>query len=233
MAAPLRRLHHVSLHVSNGQKLAYDLVSKYKFNLFATRLTDKSRQVAFRKGSSVFVVNEGPIQGGVGTLNEWSQVGGNGKHCADAPRFHLDKHKRSNPSCLYDFQLQHPVDSVSNVCFEVEDVERSFKVLRHLGCNFLMPPTTVEDENGLVTYSVVKSIVGNVCHTLIDKTKYGGTFLPGFTVTEKDWNLEKKDLSCPVTHFDHITYACPRKTTHQVMKWYEELFGFQRFFIDG
>lgn len=232
MAAPLRRLHHVSLHVSNGQKLAYDLVSKYKFNLFATRLTDKSRQVAFRKGSSVFVVNEGPIQGG-GGLNEWSHVGGNGRQSADAPRFHLEKHKRSNPSCLYDVHLQHPVDSVSNVCFEVEDVERSFKVLRHLGCNFLVPPTTVEDENGLVTYSVVKSIVGNVCHTLIDKTKYGGTFLPGFTVTEKDWSFEKEDSSCPVTHFDHITYACPRKTTHQVMKWYEELFGFQRFFIDG
>ncbi|KAM4715366.1 4-hydroxyphenylpyruvate dioxygenase-like protein isoform 2-T2 [Anableps anableps] len=233
MAVPLNRLHHVSLHVSNGQKLAYDLVSKYKFNLFATRLTDKSRQVAFRKGTSVFVVNEGPIQSNAG-LNEWPQVGRNGKRSADAPRVHLEKHKWSNPSCLYDVHLRHPVDSVSNVCFEVEDVERSFKVLRHLGCNFLVPPTTVEDENGLITYSVVKSIVGNVCHTLIDKTKYGGSFLPGFTITEKekDLSLEKEDFSCPVTHFDHITYACPRKSTHQVMRWYEKLFGFQRFFID-
>ncbi|XP_043959702.1 4-hydroxyphenylpyruvate dioxygenase-like protein [Gambusia affinis] len=232
MAVPLRRLHHVSLHASNGLKLAHDLVSKYKFNLFATRLTDKSSQVAFRKGTSVFVVNEGPVQGSVG-LNEWQQDVGNGEHSDHPPRVHSEKHKLSNPLYLYDVHTHHPVDSVSNVCFEVEDVERSFKVLRQLGCNFLVPPTTVEDENGLVTYSVVKSIVGNVCHTLIDKTKYGGTFLPGFTTTEKDLSLEKEDLSCPVTHFDHITYACPRKSSHQVMGWYRKHFGFQRFFIDG
>ncbi|MEQ2174118.1 hypothetical protein GOODEAATRI_004486 [Goodea atripinnis] len=146
MAVPLRRLHHVSLHVSNGQKLVYDLVSKYKFNLFATRLTDRSRQVAFRNGAAVFVVNERPIQGSAG-LNEWLQLGGNDNHSADAHRVNFEKHKRSNPSCLYDVHLHHPVDSVSNVCFEVEDVERSFKVLRHLGCNFLVftKPLFAED----------------------------------------------------------------------------------------
>ncbi|XP_072228847.1 4-hydroxyphenylpyruvate dioxygenase-like protein [Leuresthes tenuis] len=230
MAVSLRRLHHVSLHVSNGQKLAYDLVSKYKFNLFATRLTAKSRQVAFRKGAAVFVVNEGQTQSSVG-LNE-GLLGVADKYSADP--LDVKKYKQDTSSaCLYDVSPHHPVDSVSNVCFEVEDVERSFKVLRHLGCNFLVPPTTVEDESGLVTYSVVKSVVGNVCHTLIDKSKYGGIFLPGFDVTKKGWSLEEEDLSCPVTHFDHITYACPRKSTHQVMKWYEKLFGFQRFFIDS
>lgn len=221
MAVPLRRLHHVSLHVSNGQKLAYDLVSKYNFNLFATRITDRSRQAAFRKGAAVFVVNEGP-----GCEEAGRQDG-------EAPKrpAHLHRGKqRTSPSCLYDVHPHHPVDSVSNVCFEVEDVERSFKVLRHLGCSFLVPPTTVEDEDGAVTYSVVKSIVGNVCHTLIDKTKYEGDFLPGFSATDSEWSVEEHE-PCPVTHFDHITYACPRKSTHQVMQWYEKLFGSQRFFI--
>ncbi|KAM9715600.1 4-hydroxyphenylpyruvate dioxygenase-like protein [Menidia menidia] len=226
MAVPLSRLHHVSIHVSNGQKLAYDLVSKYKFNLFATRVTDKSRQVAFRKGAAVFVLNEGPTQESVG-LNEWL-LG------VDPQRVEVRQPGRGHPSaCLYDVSPHHPVDSVSNVCFEVEDVERSFKDLRRLGCSFLVPPTTVEDHSGRVTYSVVKSAVGNVCHTLVDKTKYGGVFLPGFDVTEQGWSLEKEDPSCPVTHFDHITYACPRKSTQEVMRWYEKLFGFQRFFIDS
>ncbi|XP_037547418.1 4-hydroxyphenylpyruvate dioxygenase-like protein [Nematolebias whitei] len=222
MAVPLRRLHHVSLHVNNGQKLAYDLVSKYNFNLFATRITDRSRQVAFRKGAAVFVVNEGP-----GCEEAGRRDGVAPKHPADLHR----AKQRNSPSCLYDVHPHHPVDSVSNVCFEVEDVERSFKVLRHLGCSFLVPPTTVEDKDGAVTYSVVKSIVGNVCHTLIDKTKYEGVFLPGFNATDSDWSVEEEDEPCPVTHFDHITYACPRKSTHQVMQWYEKLFGSQRFFI--
>lgn len=216
MAVPLRRLHHVSLHVSNGKKLAHDLVSKYNFNLFATRITDRSRQVAFRKGAAVFVVNEGPGCG--------EEAGGQD---GVAPRRPADPRRGE---CLYDAPPRHPVDSVSNVCFEVEDVERSFKVLRRLGCGFLVPPTTVEDEDGAVTYSVVKSVVGNVSHTLIDKTKYEGAFLPGFDATEGDW-VEEDDDPCPVTHFDHITYACPRKSTHQVMQWYQKLFGSQRFFI--
>uniref|UniRef100_A0A3Q0QUW0 4-hydroxyphenylpyruvate dioxygenase n=1 Tax=Amphilophus citrinellus TaxID=61819 RepID=A0A3Q0QUW0_AMPCI len=206
MAVFLSRLHHVSVHVSNAEKIANDLVSKFKFNLFAARLTDKSRQFAFRKGAAVFVVNERPSKSSQGN---------------------------NSLGCLYDVSPLHSVDTVNNVCFEVEDVQRSFKVLRHLGCNFLVPPTTVEDVNGPVTYAVVKSIVGNVCHTLIEKTNYEGVFLPGFDVNEKDWSLEKEDISCPVTHFDHITYACLRKTTHQVMGWYEKHFGFQRFYIDS
>ncbi|XP_027145603.1 4-hydroxyphenylpyruvate dioxygenase-like protein [Larimichthys crocea] len=227
MAAYLSRLHHISLHVSNAEKIANDLVSKFKFNLFATRLTDRSRQLAVRKGAAVFIVNERANESSV-SLN------GELRYSADSHRVNAGKHNQDHHTkCLYDVSPHYSVDTVSNVCFEVEDVERSFKALSHLGCNFLVPPTTVQDQSGVVTYSVVKSIVGNVCHTLIDRTKYEGSFLPGFDVIEKDCNLEEEDMSCPVTHFDHITYACNRKTTHQIMRWYEEFFGFQRFFIDG
>lgn len=215
MAAYLSRLHHISLHVSNAEKIARNLVSKFKFNVFATRLTDKSRQLALRKGAAVFVVNERPEQ----------------RRPSEGPPG-ITERSSSGQDCLYDVSPLCPVDTVSNVCFEVEDVERSFGALRRRGCKFLVPPTTIGDEHGQVTYSVVKSIVGNVCHTLLDRTKYNGSFLPGFEVIGKDCILEDEDMSCPVTHFDHITYACPRKTTHQVMRWYEELFGFQRFFIN-
>ncbi|XP_053197693.1 4-hydroxyphenylpyruvate dioxygenase-like protein [Scomber japonicus] len=232
MAAFLSRLHHISLHVSNVEKIANDLVSKFKFNLFATRLTDRSRQLAFRKGAAVFVVNENPNQSGVRLNEELSGI--TDIHSPVPHRVNLGKDNQGHfLKCLYDVSPHYPVDTVNNVCFEVEDVERSFNALRHLGCNFLVPPTTVQDESGLVTYSVLKSIVGNVCHTLIDRSKYEGSFLPGFKVIEKDYSLEDEDLACPITHFDHITYACPRKTTQQVMKWYEQLFGFQRFFIDS
>ncbi|KAI3365161.1 hypothetical protein L3Q82_010259, partial [Scortum barcoo] len=228
MAAYLTRLHHISLHVSNAEKIANDLVSKFRFSLFATRLTGRSRQLALRKGGAIFVVNERPDPRGVG-LNE-ELPGITGKY---PPGPHRVKYNRDHRAqCLYDVCPPHPVDTVSNVCFEVEDVERSFGALRHLGCNFLVPPTTVQDEGGLVTYSVLKSVVGNVCHTLIDRTKYEGSFLPGFDVVESSSGAEE-DASCPITHFDHITYACPRRTTHRVMRWYEELFGFQRFFIDS
>lgn len=229
MAALLTRLHHVSINVSNAEKVTGDLVSKFKFSLFATRLTDGAKQLAVRKGAAVFVVTERPGRAGVG-MNE------NGLH-ARAPRpphVGTTPHNAGEPSgCLYDVSARHPVDTVNNVCFEVDDVQRSSRALRHLGCDFLVPPTTVHDRCGYVTYSVVKSIVGNVCHTLIDRTKYKGSFLPGFEGVGGDFRPPDADTSCPITHFDHITYVCHRKTTRQVMRWYEKLFGFQRFFIDG
>lgn len=228
MAAYLNRLHHISLHVSNANKIAYELVSQYKFNLFAARLSGQSRQLAFRKGAAVFVVNERPNQPPL-RLNE-PPTGITDRHSFDLNRDNVGKCGGDrHVNCLYDVTPHYSVDSACNVCFEVEDVERSFKVLRDHGCDFLVPPTAVQDDRGLVTYMVVKSIVGNVCHTLIDRTKYKGSFLPGFE-TVSDSSLD--DTSCPVTHFDHITYACSRKATPQVMQWYQRLFGFRRFFID-
>ncbi|XP_076616206.1 4-hydroxyphenylpyruvate dioxygenase-like protein [Chaetodon auriga] len=227
MAAYLSRLHHISLHVSNVEKIANDLVSKFKFNVFATKVTGGSRQLALKKGAAVFVVNERPKQS-CARLNEELLVE---RYSPDPQGVREGKHQ--SLKCLYDVSAPHAVDTVSNVCFEVEDVERSFRDLSRQGCDFLVPPTTLQDERGRVTYSVVKSIVGNVCHTLLDRTKYEGRFLPGFDVIDRDCSSEEEDMSCPVTHFDHITYACPRRTTHQIMRWYEKLFGFQRFFIDS
>lgn len=233
MAAYLSRLHHISLHVTNVDKIAYELVSKFKFNLFVARLTEKSKQLAFRKGAAVFVVNERPNKSplelnGV-TLSTGRGISPSQSEPGWTNNIQPGENNDKDPNCLYDVHPHYPVDTASNVCFEVEDVERSFKSLRNLGCDFLVPPTEVCDEKGLVTYSVVKSILGNVNHTLVDTSKYKGSFLPGFQEVE---NVAKSTESCPITHFDHITYACPTRCTPQVMSWYERHFGFQRFFID-
>uniref|UniRef100_A0A4W4E7U8 4-hydroxyphenylpyruvate dioxygenase n=1 Tax=Electrophorus electricus TaxID=8005 RepID=A0A4W4E7U8_ELEEL len=236
MAAYLSRLHHISLHVSNVNKLSYDLVSKFQFNLFAVRITDKAKQLAFRKGSAIFLVNERsnePKQ----KLNEQfcpnispsNQETWNHMKLRESRSADHDVNK-----CFYDVQAPYSVDSACNVCFEVDDVERSFSSLRDQGCDILVPPTQVQDDWGHVTYSVVKSIVGNVFHTLIDRTKYEGNFLPGFNeyVTVSDEDVQNaKDEQCPVTHFDHITFACPRRSANEVMRWYENNFSFKRFFI--
>ncbi|XP_056285913.1 4-hydroxyphenylpyruvate dioxygenase-like protein [Pseudoliparis swirei] len=229
MAARLTRLHHIALNVCNADKVSSDLVFKFKFRLFAARLIDGAKQLAFRKGTAVFIVNETPSRSSGVRMNENLHIADS--HPRDPPLVHVGKH--SHGKCLYDVSAHYPVDTVNNVCFEVEDVERSCTALRQLGCDVMVPPTTVHDDCGYVTYSVVKSIVGNVLHTLIDRTKYKGSFLPGFDGVGNDLSVSETDTSCPITHFDHITYVCPKNTTHQVMRWYEKLFGFQRFFIDS
>uniref|UniRef100_A0A673LJA8 4-hydroxyphenylpyruvate dioxygenase n=1 Tax=Sinocyclocheilus rhinocerous TaxID=307959 RepID=A0A673LJA8_9TELE len=208
MAAYLSRLHHISLHVSNVDKVAHELVSRFQFNVFAARLTDRAKQLALRRGSAVFVVNERP---------------------SEAPR---RLNERQDLNCLYGAHAHYPVDTVSNVCFEVEDVQRASAALRDRGlCEFLQPPTEVADDSGRVTFSIIRSPVGNVCHTLIDRSRYQGLFLPGFHQVRTDSETAGRS-QCPITHFDHITYACPRSSTAHITRWYRDTFGFQRFFID-
>ncbi|XP_057681690.1 4-hydroxyphenylpyruvate dioxygenase-like protein isoform X2 [Corythoichthys intestinalis] len=189
MAAYVRRMHHVSLHVSNVDKLAKDFTSKFKFNLIASRLTERTRQLAFRTGAAVFVVNERTNQSGE----------------PEPQHLPLDGHQIGG--CLYDIPSHYPVDTVCNVCFEVDDVNGSFEALRRLGCSFPVPPTTVRDHEGQVTYAVLRSTVPD-----------GGPEQP-------------QHCQEAVTHMDHITYACPTGTSQQILRWYQQLFGFQRFFI--
>ncbi|KAK7135173.1 hypothetical protein R3I93_018322 [Phoxinus phoxinus] len=218
MAAYMNRLHHISLHVSNVDKVAQKLVSRFQFNVFAARLTGRAKQLALRRGSAVFVVNERPSEPVDGPQSRaWSSV---------AARDHRDLR------CLYGAHAHHPVDTVSNVCFEVECVERASRALRDQGlCEFLQPPTEVRDARGRVCFSVLRSAVGNVCHTLIDCSRYRGPFLPGFSAVEPGSQTAER-AHCPISHFDHITYACPRGSTALFTRWYQQNFGFQRFFID-
>ncbi|XP_066521340.1 4-hydroxyphenylpyruvate dioxygenase-like protein [Hoplias malabaricus] len=217
MAARVSRLHHISLHVRDAVRVARTLASRFRFAPVGARLAaGGSRQFALRRGAAVFVVNERQ-DARAGTCPV--------TYGRDTDPVHRD-------DCLYDVRPPYPVDSACNVCFEVEDVEGSCARLRDRGCDVLVPPTEVRDPDGSVTYSVVRSVVGNVRHTLLDLSRYQGGFLPGFQRVEVD-DDGGGDLNsqCPVTHFDHVTFACPRRSTAEVMTWYEENFGFQRFFI--
>ncbi|XP_072853655.2 4-hydroxyphenylpyruvate dioxygenase-like protein [Pogona vitticeps] len=209
--ALLNRLCHIGFHVPERQQLASDLVCKFGFELFATRVGEWRRQLAFRRGGAIFVVNEKlqPVSG-------------------KAPPISSSGHSMDG-GMLYDVDPQHAVSTASNICFEVEDVPGISQSLQERGCHILISPTTVADEDGSVTYSVVRSIVGNISHTLLDRTQYYGPFLPGFHVVKSA--LEKLQGAKENTYFDHITYACPQGSSQAVLEWYKNCFGFQRFFV--
>ncbi|XP_068098628.1 4-hydroxyphenylpyruvate dioxygenase-like protein [Hyperolius riggenbachi] len=193
MATPLIRLSHITLQVSNSQRIISDLVTKYRFRPFAARGLDGTSpcQVALRNGGVVFMVNE------------------------------------NNSSLLYDSPVPIPSpDLASNVSYEVDNVPNLYRRLADKGCHLLVPPTELHDDDGSITYCVVKSIVGNVNHTLIDRTRYSAPFLPGFQLLPS-----QSDSACAgvMTDIDHITYACPRGSTPRIMDWYRRCFGFQHF----
>ncbi|NP_001085702.1 4-hydroxyphenylpyruvate dioxygenase like S homeolog isoform X1 [Xenopus laevis] len=199
MISPIIRLSHVTFQTSSAARVIKEFVTKYQFHPFAARGLDGGSpcQVALKNGGVVFMVNE------------------------NTPKTH------ENSVLLYDFPLQIPFpDTACNVTFEVEDVSGLYHHLVDEGCQLLLPPTELHDDFGSVTYCIVKSVVGNVSHTLIDRTHYRSSFLPGFEYLKNSThNLSSGNM----THVDHIAYTCPRGTSPSILEWYRRCFGFQHF----
>jgi 4-hydroxyphenylpyruvate dioxygenase len=74
--------------------------------------------------------------------------------------------------------------------------------------------------------------VTGVTHSLFDCQNYEGRFLPGFEHHKKLALKESNntDSSLGLTHFDHLTYAIPKNTSTELIKWYANIFNMKYFF---
>ena len=132
-------------------------------------------------------------------------------------------------------------DTVFNVALEVKDVRKAVDVVKRNNGKIIREPEILVDGNGEVESAVVQTPVGNVVHRLLNAAGYDGVFLPGFHVYDKMALREMPGYVTQqtvvndriLTHFDHITFACPLGTSQGIMKWYEECFGFTRFNISS
>ena len=134
-------------------------------------------------------------------------------------------------------------ETVFNVALEVNDVNRAVDNVERNSGKIIRGPETLVDTKGYVESAVVQTPVGNVVHTLLNTSSYEGIFFPGFIGCDKvafagassyvtPMNSEKRGTVISdriLTHFDHITFACPLGTSQSIMKWYEKCFGFTRF----
>ncbi|XP_009957067.1 PREDICTED: 4-hydroxyphenylpyruvate dioxygenase-like protein [Leptosomus discolor] len=203
MAASPSRPCFISLHVPYKQGWAQNLANTFCFQPVAVRETPRVRQLALRQGSAIFLVNE---------------------------RLALGPASASSCDFLYDVDPRPTLGTASNICFEVDNVPGLCKRLQSQGCSLLVPPTEVRDDGGSVTYGVASSIVGNISHTLLDRSRYQGPFLPGFHPIQGAPSAMEDGIK--ITHFDHITYVCPRGGTRAALDWYQRCFGFQRFLLN-
>lgn len=138
-------------------------------------------------------------------------------------------------------------DTVFNVALEVKDVGKTVDIVKRNNGKIIREPETFADSNGEVESAVIGTPVGNVVHTLLNASGYNGVFLPGFHASDNKMALQEAgyvtSTNSPgkktvlgdriLTHFDHITFACPLGTSQAIMKWYEQCFGFTRFNISS
>jgi len=84
---------------------------------------------------------------------------------------------------MYDIAVKG--DAVKDVAFECDDVHSAYEYALERGATGIREPHEVSDESGTVIMATLETY-GKCNHTLVERTKYTGTFLPGFQYLTKD-----------------------------------------------
>jgi 4-hydroxyphenylpyruvate dioxygenase len=119
-------------------------------------------------------------------------------------------------------------DAVKDVSFEVDDVRGLISEAQRNGARVIREPYELSDSDGKVICATI-STYGETTHTLVQRDRYHGVFLPGYRATTSveplDAYLPKIDLEA-IDHcvgnqdWDQMTAACD---------YYEKALGFHRF----
>ncbi|CAG9786574.1 unnamed protein product [Diatraea saccharalis] len=118
-------------------------------------------------------------------------------------------------------------DFVKDVAFEVEALDELVRRARDGGAKLVADVTEEKDEDGVIRYAILKTY-GDNTHTLIDRSKYKGLFLPGYKTVEDD---PVNDL-LPLTnlmYIDHVEGNMADGTLADSVAWYEKNLNMHRF----
>jgi 4-hydroxyphenylpyruvate dioxygenase len=70
-------------------------------------------------------------------------------------------------------------DGIADIALEVPDVDAAYRHAVAQGATGLAAPSDISDENGTVRVASIQAY-GDTRHSLIDRSRYSGPFLPGF-----------------------------------------------------
>ncbi|KAM5248253.1 4-hydroxyphenylpyruvate dioxygenase-like protein [Ctenodactylus gundi] len=122
---------------------------------------------------------------------------------------------------LYGLDPRYAVPSATNLCFDVDDPVAAARTLAAQGFPIPVHPVSVRDEQGAVTYAVLRAPAGNLSFTLLERSGYRGPFLPGFRPAHPaagpGW----------VSHVDHLTLACAPGSSPTLRRWFHDCLGFR------
>lgn len=218
-------VHHIECYVCDGEKLLRTFTSQYNFSLIGKRFCEYAKQWVLKSGHAIFLITQPLIPKG----NTTGDTGGiksdlNDTYVLTGQNLNFDS---KNKTLSKDDVM---IDTVCNVGLKVKSVSACVERVLKTGGNVLKPPTKVCDTHGSVDIAIVKSCVGNVVHTLVQNDNYHGEFLPQFDyeTINSTYDIDNQNI----THFDHVTFACTTGTSSEVLQWYEDVLGMQRFLMN-
>ena len=95
----------------------------------------------------------------------------------------------------------------SDVAFEVDSVDAVFQQLvERGGASVVEPPFDAHDEGGKVRMATVRTF-GDTTHTLVERGRYSGVFLPGYKAVPTRDHLLSKKLQLPDVELEVIDHC--------------------------
>jgi 4-hydroxyphenylpyruvate dioxygenase len=127
-------------------------------------------------------------------------------------------------SPLADHHRRHG-DGVVDIALEVPDVDQCIAQARRAGARVVREPEDVSDEHGTVRIAAIGTY-GETIHTLVDRSRYTGPYLPGYVAQRGTW---AKKLDQPKRLFqalDHIVGNVELGRMDEWVDFYNRVMGF-------
>ncbi len=127
-------------------------------------------------------------------------------------------------SPLHDHHRAHG-DGVVDIALEVPDVDRCIDQARAEGARVLEEPNDVTDEHGTVRRAAIGTY-GETRHTLIDRSRYSGPYLPGYVARSSTFTKREGAPKRLFQALDHIVGNVELGKMDTWVAFYNRVMGF-------
>ncbi|HEV2887463.1 MAG TPA: 4-hydroxyphenylpyruvate dioxygenase [Jatrophihabitans sp.] len=130
----------------------------------------------------------------------------------------------SPDSPLLDHHRAHG-DGVADIALEVPDVDRCIRQARDQGATIVEEPHDVSDEFGTIRTAAIAAY-GNTRHTLIDRSRYTGSYLPGYVARSSGYVRRPDAPKRMFQALDHVVGNVELGKMDDWVDFYNKVMGF-------
>jgi 4-hydroxyphenylpyruvate dioxygenase len=127
-------------------------------------------------------------------------------------------------SALADHHRRHG-DGVVDIALEVPDVDRCIAQALRAGARVVRDPEDVTDEHGTVRIAAIATY-GETVHTLVDRSRYDGPYLPGYVARSSTWVRPEGQPKRLFQALDHVVGNVELGHMDEWVQFYNRVMGF-------
>ena len=116
-------------------------------------------------------------------------------------------------------------DGVVDIALEVPDVDKCIDQARSVGAKIVREPEDITDEHGTVRIAAIATY-GDTVHTLVDRSKYDGPYLPGYCEASSTFVKREGQPKRLFQALDHIVGNVELGKMDEWVTFYNKVMGF-------